>query len=399
MKKKLLFVNESLTLAGGEKSLIALLSNLDYSRYEVDLQLQSYGGELEKFIPASVHILPPIDYTTYVKQSWKNNLISFLKGENTQMFFSKLSYSLFLRGRKRNHNEKAMLFWKCTKDSFSVQSKQYDVAIAYAQGWPTFYVMDKIKANKKIAWVNANVQFTNYNFDFQKKYYTSFNKIITVTQGNFEHFLPIFPELKSKIEIIEDIIDAKTILKMSVLDQIDFSKNNFNILTVSRLEKGMKGLDIAIETIKHLKEKGVKFHWHFLGKGFFRPEMEIYFKENDLNDWITFHGTTFNPYPYFKAADLYVQTSRSESFGMSIAEARLLNIPIVTTRFDTVAMQMIHEKNGLITDLNPESVADGIIRMMEDKELYRSIREYLKTEQKENLESVKKFDEMIESFF
>jgi len=93
---------------------------------------------------------------------------------------------------------------------------------------------------------------------------------------------------------------------------------------------------------------------------------------------------------------LYVQTSRHEGFGIPIAEARLLNIPVVTTRFDSVYMQMVDGKNGLVTDIDAESVADAIEKIMKDKELYNSIVRYLKTEQKENYESIEKFDKLIE---
>ena len=49
--KKLLFAIESLGIGGAEKSLVTLLNLLDYTTYEVDLQLFSYGGELEKMLP------------------------------------------------------------------------------------------------------------------------------------------------------------------------------------------------------------------------------------------------------------------------------------------------------------------------------------------------------------
>lgn len=45
MKKRILFVIDSLICAGAEKSLITLLSLIDYSRYDVDLQLFKYGAE------------------------------------------------------------------------------------------------------------------------------------------------------------------------------------------------------------------------------------------------------------------------------------------------------------------------------------------------------------------
>ena len=55
--KKILFVINSLTIGGSEKSLISLLSLLDYKEYKVDLLMLKKGEELEKFIPNEVNIL------------------------------------------------------------------------------------------------------------------------------------------------------------------------------------------------------------------------------------------------------------------------------------------------------------------------------------------------------
>ena len=59
MKTKLLFVIDSLICAGAEKSLVSLLNQLDYDKFEVDLQLFTYGGEFEEFLPKEVNLLPP----------------------------------------------------------------------------------------------------------------------------------------------------------------------------------------------------------------------------------------------------------------------------------------------------------------------------------------------------
>ena len=77
MKKKLLFVIESLATAGAEKSLVTLLSVLDYSKYEVDLQLFSYGGELERYVPEEVNLLPPLSYTQFTNKGIVQQLLSF----------------------------------------------------------------------------------------------------------------------------------------------------------------------------------------------------------------------------------------------------------------------------------------------------------------------------------
>ncbi|AZI66629.1 glycosyltransferase [Kaistella daneshvariae] len=392
-KKKILFVIESLTLAGSEKSLIALLNNLSPELYEIDLQLFQYGGELEQFVPDFVTVLSPLPYIEFVSKS----LIKNFQSRNIKFLLAKLRYSIGLRFNKGNHSDKARLYWETVARSFSDQQKKYDIAIAYAQGIPTFYVMDKIMAARKVTWVNANMQFSKSNLKFQKKYYSQYDAIVPVSFLNQQHFEKIFPDLSDKLWLIPDMVDYITISKMSKFKDPDFNPETFNILTVSRLETGMKGLDIAVEAAKWLRETGKEFHWYFLGQGSFRPAMEVFIRNNHLENNITFLGTSANPYPFFKAADIYVQTSRSESYGISIAEARLLNKPIVTTRFDTVNMQMIHEKNGLVTDLNAGAVAEAIVRLMTDKELYNSIVEYLKTEEKENTEAVVLFDELIDT--
>src|SRR5690606_31016288 len=154
--------------------------------------------------------------------------------------------------------------------------------------------------------------------------------------------------------------------KMADLYQTNFNKNEFNLLTVSRLDSGMKGMDIMVETCKTLRDNGVKFHWYVLGSGRFKEDMELYIEKYQLGKYITLIGTVLNPYPYFKAADLYVQTSRHEGFGRAIAEARMLNTPVVTTRFDTVFAQMVDGKNGLVTDMSANAVSEAIVRMMQD---------------------------------
>ena len=108
-------------------------------------------------------------------------------------------------------------------------------------------------------------------------------------------------------------------------------------------------------------------------------------------------GTTPNPYKYISEADVYVQTSRHEGFGLSLAEARILNIPVVTTEFDSVYAQMVPYKNGLVVPQDPVAVTDAIQRLLTDKSLHNSIVAYLKNEKKGNLEVIEDFYKIIDS--
>ncbi|MDA1570382.1 glycosyltransferase, partial [Bacillus cereus] len=57
MKKKILFVIDSLQSGGAEKSLVSLLSLFDYTKYEVDLLMFSASGLYLPLLPKQVNIL------------------------------------------------------------------------------------------------------------------------------------------------------------------------------------------------------------------------------------------------------------------------------------------------------------------------------------------------------
>ena len=128
----------------------------------------------------------------------------------------------------------------------------------------------------------------------------------------------------------------------------------------------------------------------------YRDEMIQFIEENNLQDTFILLGTTPNPYPTIKDCTLYVQTSRHEGFGLSIAEARILNRPVVTTEFDAVYNQMVQGKNGIVVPQDPIAVADAIERVLKDKELYDSIVAYQKQEKKGNTEEIEKFYQLID---
>ncbi|MBM7618267.1 glycosyltransferase involved in cell wall biosynthesis [Bacillus tianshenii] len=394
MKQKLLFVIDSLDCAGAEKSLVTLLSLLDYQKYQVDLLLFGYGGVLETLLPKEVNLLPPLPYTQFSKKTLSKQLFQ-LNNQNLNMLRARMKYSLKLRLNKLTNPQKARVFWESASSVIEYNLKMYDIAISYAQGVPTFYVAEKVKAKKKFAWVNVSYRLYGKEKGFQKQYYDSYNKIVAVSDTTREIFLETFPEYQSKMNVIYDINDPRIISEMSVLhynENIEFE--GLKLLTIGRLAS-QKGYKIALETCRMLKEAGVHFRWYVLGKGPEEDEIKKYIHENDLANHFILLGTRVNPYPIIKNSDIYVQTSKYEGFGLAIAEARMLNIPVVTTRFDAVYNQMTHEKNGLVVDMSSSAVFNGILRLIQDQDLKMEIIEYLKAEPKGNLSELDKFHELI----
>ena len=394
--KKVLFVIDSLHCAGAEKSLTTLLSLLDYSKYDVDLQLFGYGGALEELVPKEVNILKPMEYIKFSSLSTKNAVIKSLKNMNFKMLSSRLKFSLAIRKNNYSNVQKARVYWQKVSNVIENSNKEYDIAISYAQGVPTFYVAEKVCAKKKLAWVNVSYKLEDEDRVFQEQFYEKYNKIVAVSDSAKNIFLETFPKYTNKLEIIYDINDADFIKKMS--DQGKSYNDDYTglrILTIGRLAN-QKGYDMALEACKILKEKGIEFKWYSLGIGPLKEEIEKYINENNLENNFKLLGVKSNPYPFIKDCDIYVQTSRFEGFGIAIAEARMLNKPVVTTRFDAVYNQMKDRKNGLVVDMNSQGIVNGILELINNKKLTNEIISYLKTEKKGNTEELEKFYKLIE---
>ena len=58
MKKKILIASYDLEIGGVERSLISMLNNFDYERYDVELLLYNHSGEFMPLILKDVKLLP-----------------------------------------------------------------------------------------------------------------------------------------------------------------------------------------------------------------------------------------------------------------------------------------------------------------------------------------------------
>ena len=73
------------------------------------------------------------------------------------------------------------------------------------------------------------------------------------------------------------------------------------------------------------------------------------------------HYPKNNPFPYMKAADLYVQPSRSEGYSLSILEARVLACPIVAT-YPAAGEQLEDGITGTLCAVNPGDITEAILK-------------------------------------
>ena len=178
MKKNILFVIDSLSSGGAEKSLVSLLTLFDYSKYSVDLLMFSQKGLYLPLLPEQVNIL---EVPKYLQEQSKSIKYLINNGKLKELYLRGRT-SLDIRNPYLNNKlHGAQITWKWTSKGIENIEKIYDVAIAYSQGMPTYYVAEKVKSKKKLCWINIDYKVAKYNKNYDIEYYNQFNNIVAVS--------------------------------------------------------------------------------------------------------------------------------------------------------------------------------------------------------------------------
>ena len=379
---KVVFVIESLDIGGAEKSLTSLLQALDFTRYKVDLIIFKPYGHFTKFVPPQVEIIQ--------RYYPKINLLNRAK--------------FYFQRKTKPEFHSAQLFWNIIKDKFKYvkSDKKYDVAIAYSQGFSTYYTERYIRADKKLAWLNTDYSKAGYNIKYDYPIYKNFDVIVAVSAAAKDVLKTELEHIKKDLNVlvVKDIVDPEILLRHSELEPLHkFNQNRINIVSVGRLEN-VKGFTLAIEACKILVNKGHSIMWYLIGEGQERKKLETLIQNYDLSDHFILVGENPNPYPYMARSDIYVQTSAYEGLGLTIIEAASLCKPIVCTNFPSANGILEDEKTGLIVSMEAQSIAAGIIRLIEDTDLRTQlIRNLSRKENKSMANTLSRIDVLLGTKF
>ena len=255
----------------------------------------------EKYIPKEVNILESPEYYKFLLTDKKYSIVNKIRFLYYRM---KTSIKLRINLNKKNRIQSEQVLYKSQKKVLEEIDKGYDVAIAYSQGMPTYFIADKVKADKKIAWINCDYKMTGYNKEIDYEFYKKIDKMIAVSRYGKKSIISVNKNYEYKTEIILDIVDPTLIEKMSDENIVFEDKSNINICTVARLITHYKGYDMAIKAAKLLKDDGYKFKWYAVGEGEDRNKLEEMIHELGLQEEFILLGKKINPYPYMKNCDI-----------------------------------------------------------------------------------------------
>lgn len=380
--RKVLIITNDVEMGGIQKSLIDFLGYLSQKELEIDLLLWQNNGVLKNQIPSSVRI---------IEKKYSKTWIDIKKEEN---YWHKLlfSYQYFVFIFYSKVVNKPWRFFSKTKET-------YDVAIAYNQnGFPLFYAIDRVSANKKYLWYHhGSYESTREVYELDKKYYNTFDRLVTVSSANKEMLSTYFSALQNKISVIPNIINVEKIIHDSKVLLSDFLKIEgvYIFVTVSRFSKE-KGIELALDIAEELKNRNLKFKWYFIGDGDLFNEIKQSVLERDLEEFCILLGMKTNPYPYIKMADLYLQTSFVESQSITIYEALVLKKMIITTNIPALNDALQNGTLGILCKPEKKSFAHEIFNLLNNPEAKRKLAIELENHVVSNDYAFEGIDELLE---
>ncbi|MFD4703685.1 glycosyltransferase [Gottfriedia sp. NPDC058432] len=387
--KKVLFLVSDMESGGFQKSLVTLLQCFDYSKYKIDIAVFSPTGIFLNQIPKEVNLIN-LGFPPSFFKKFPGCILDLIKEKKIKFALKRTFHFLLSR---LNKGYAAMYM----SSNFPIIDEHYDVAIDYNGQQILYYLVDKIKANKKITYFHNDYEKWSYYYSADKLYYPKVDYIVTVSEICKQSLDKFFPECSHKTRVIENISSPTLINNMacSNLDLFDGFEGT-KIVTVGRPLMS-KGYDIAIKASAKLKANGYNFRWYSIGTSNEESKFKKMVTDLNLNNDFIFLGEKENPYPYIKQADLYAQPSRYEGKSVAIDEAKILNKPIIVTNFSTVLDQIENKVNGIITNMDEESVFKAIKEAIDYKEKLTLLTANLKNEKLGNEHEINKLYRLIEN--
>lgn len=332
MKKRVLFLIESMIVGGAERVLVNLVNNLPADRYNITVMSVFKKSVYEGYdCTFTDRIAPHVKYRYLI--------------DNRNHVKYRIFNILF------NHGWKRLFHWWLI-------GHEYDVEVAWYEGLPTTFLANSSnKHSKKIAWLHYGDGFANLTSSEKEKYcseYAAYDQIVGVSDGvcrNFRQRMGDGYPLTTCYNILNDEeirkkADAFNVEREQVLTFVSVGRLIF-----------VKGFDRLISVCGRLKKEGFDFCLWIIGEGSEHDALQRQIQNDKLEQQIHLFGNKDNPYPYIKAADWIISSSHAEGFSTVLTEACIIGTPIISTQCLGTA-ELLGENNeyGLMVENSDEGL-------------------------------------------
>ena len=294
----------------------------------------------------------------------------------------KTNVFVWLNGLKVKYYNKCLLPFFSFRMIFGLANDIKDADIVHIQ---SIYSLSSIFAlfhsflQKKVVFLSPRGSLSKWSFNNRcmmkklwiKLFIKPFKNHIywhATSQKEKDEIKFFFPN--ANIKIVSDGISFED---CKIKNQCDLKwQNSFYIACLGRIHK-VKGYDIMLKAMPNILKTHSKIKLFIAGTDY--GELENLKKlANNLNiqDSVEFVGQLDleNKNCFLKYAQCLVMPSHTENFGIVAAEALFHNTPVIASK--NTPWQVLNDKNaGFHINNTPESIADSVIKLLKDIDLYK----------------------------
>ena len=355
-KIKLLFRHRSMEMGGVEKVMLSIVNNLNPEKFEITVCLNLNQGELRNEFPPHIRKL----YLAEGKEDFSKNII-----------LQKIQ--LYQRKKKLE---------KLRKNPEIIDKQHlkeyFDIEIGMTYNDFESVLNSSNKNSKKIGWFHSEINVPGLKPLLPEilKQFPQFDVMVYCSQKIKDLMHIHHPDLHFPREKV--IINAISIeeIKVKAAEKIEPFSEKPSFVSVGRLHY-RKGYHKLIEAHTKLIREGHDHQILIVGEGEHRQNLEKLIKENKVERTFILLGNKMNPYPYIKNADFFILPSESEAWPLVIAEALILQKPIIATDTGDVSMMIAPEKTGILIPYKVEEMYYSMKRFLTDKPLISDLKSNL----------------------
>lgn len=385
-KYKVLFVAEELSRNGAMKSLIALLKALNPEKYSLSLFLFCHNkGELREQLPDYVDVLPEFKTYRMIRLSLREALCESLRAGRVDLACIRLMVAC------QRYIKAGFSLWPLMPKI----PGNYDVVCSYADGFVAPLILKKVKARKTACWIHYL-----YSCVPQPEYvYNALRRCSVCVPVSFEAGKALDSVLGCYVHkhIIHNITDKEECNYLANMpNEFPHIEGILRIVSIGRVTDA-KHFDIIPAIALLLKNQGLQFEWIIAGSGDKLLEIQEEVSRLNLNMEVKMVGELANPFPLVKSADIIVNPSRHESWGMTVSEALCLGKAVITSDIPVFAEQIADGDNGLIRKASPVLMAQAICEIAENENLRKKLETNAVKYPFTKTMVVNEFDALVES--
>lgn len=273
--------------------------------------------------------------------------------------------------RKVIEDEKPDIVHTHASLSARIAARQYeDCKIVYTRHCD--FPISKIYKYKIVRWLNKKI---NESLTDKVIATSEQAKENLIKQGLSEN---IITTILNGVNRIAETSDEE---KKNIKEKYSLKPNEIVVGYLARVEE-LKGHKYFIEAAKIISDKFKdKYKFLIMGNGSYEEEAKRLVKELNLEDTVIFTGFIKNVHEMLNVLDIQINASYlSETTNLALLEGMSLGVPTVATKCGGTPKMIDDYENGLLVEkADSQSLADGIINIMKDKEKY----EYMKKRSKE----------------